>query len=121
MEARLGKRYDLGQIAASPPLIVIGWLQATVTIDLLDFRGRNPSDPAAVSAKERYDLAIEEMREAADAKDGLFELPLVPAGQSAVKGPKVLFYTENSPYISADMQEAIGIHEDFGGKNGRCC
>lgn len=112
INAQLKKRYAV-PFGTPVPEIVLGWLTTLVTRSCWHRRGYNAADPAMVELKERCDQALGEIREAADAKDGLFDLPLNDAtGGSAVVSPAPLAYTENSPYVSADNQEKQGRAED---------
>jgi hypothetical protein len=99
--------------AASPvPEAVLRWLTDFVTIDVWDRRGRNPQDPAMVSAKERYDQAMEELKEASDSKEGLFDLPIAEDADTAVTTGGPLSYSETSPYVWQDQQKAVAQSED---------
>lgn len=103
--------------ASSPvPAIALGWIIAFVDLWVWRKRGANPQDPELVRAKEAYDDAEAEIKEAADSKDGLFDLPTNDVvGDSAIAqgGPRA--YTETSPYVSADLQECQGHIEDAQG------
>lgn len=104
--------------AAAPPVpeAVLGWITAMVTVTAYDKRGRNPQDPAIVSALALRDRALEELKEAADSKDGLFDLPASEDTDSAVTTGGPLGYTETSPYVWADQQRHVGRIEDRQGR-----
>lgn len=116
LDARLRKRYAT-PFDAPAPLIVIGWLTALVTLDAYARRGFNPSgeaDQASIIAPA--DRALVEVKEAADSKEGLFDLPLrqdVPGSGIVNGGP--LGYSEISPYVWADLQARSGRREDSRG------
>lgn len=103
--------------ASTPvPEIALGWLVAFVDIAVWDRRGRNAQDPTCASALERYTEAKDELKEAADSKEGLFELPTNDqAGDTPVIRAGPLAYSETSPYVSADMQAMQGREEDLSG------
>jgi hypothetical protein len=114
LDARLRKRYAT-PFEAPAPLIVIGWLTALVTLDAYARRGFNPSgeaDQASIIAPA--DRAMAEVKEAADSKEGLFDLPLRQdaAGSSGIVNGGPLGYSEASPYIWADLQAIAGRRED---------
>lgn len=99
---------------AAPPVTetVLRWLVAIVTWNAMCRRYRNSQDPALVTFKDEYDQALAEMREAADSKDGLLELPTTEDQGSAVALASPLGYTETSPYVWQDVQEQTGRGED---------
>jgi hypothetical protein len=103
--------------AATPvPEIALGWLVSMLDMDVWDRRGVNAQDPRVIRADADLDASRDELKEAADAKEGLFELPTNDqAGDSAVNHEGPLFYSEASPYVSADRQEREGVREDIRG------
>lgn len=111
--------YDVSMVyeASTPvPEIALGWLASIIDVDFWQRRGANPSDPTIVQAVADRDSALLEIKEAADSKDGLFELPTVDSiGDSAVAKAGPLYYSEASPYVSADRQEREGFFEDCRG------
>ena len=105
---RLRKRYAV-PFAHPEPRIILRWLTAIVTPSVYRKRGGNPNDPTlALYEKDRAD-ALAELREAADAKDGLFELPLredLPGSKAVTKGP--MGSSEASPHTWTSVQaEAV--------------
>ena len=106
---RLSKRYAV-PFASPVPTILKGWCTALVTLDLYSKLGFNPSskqdDEAIVQAAQR---AREEIKEAADSKDGLFELPLrADTNERGISRGGPLAYSEASPYEWTDVQaEAV--------------
>lgn len=114
IDSRLRKRYA-SPFASPPPAIILRWLTKLVTRDAYAKRGFNPGsaqDADAISAAAESALA--EMKEAADAKDGLFDLPIKQdtADSSGVTKGAPLSYSETSPYRSFDLQVADAAQED---------
>jgi hypothetical protein len=110
MGSRLTKRYAT-PFADPVPSIVISWLVGLVTADLFAKRGFNPGsaqDEEAILG--RAQRARDEIKEAADSKDGLFDLPIredLP-GTSAITRGGPLAYSEASAYTWIDVQaEAV--------------
>lgn len=113
IEDLLRKRYDVAAIAARPPRIVKEWCEARTTRDCYVRRGVNPGSGQDKELFDRAERAETQVREAADAKDGLFELPLI-SGQdpdAVVKGAP-LGYSEESPYRWTDIEACAGRAED---------
>lgn len=114
--ARLAKRYDVALMQTAPPDIVLIWLTALVTFDFYSKRGFNPSsesDKAAIL--DAYAEAKAEVKEAADAKDGLFDLPVLSTNSPSTSGVSRGFplgYSETSPYVWQDVQAVNGSQED---------
>jgi hypothetical protein len=101
--ARLGKRYAWPFVAPAPDTF-LGWLTDLVTYDAHVKRSQNPgSEP---HYEQMATDAKAEIKEAADSKDGLFDLPLrqdLPGSSGiALGGP--LGYSEASPYTWIDRQ-----------------
>lgn len=105
---------DNAFFAPTPVLeIVLQWETKILTYEAYRKRGTDWTLPNMVQTKEDRDGALAEIKEAADSDTGLFDLPMNDA--SNVSGAKCggpLFYTETSPYVSADYQEQIGRGED---------
>lgn len=124
IDARLVKRYAV-PFADPAPEIVKLWLSTIVTFRALLKRGVDPSDLDVDLLREDYERVVGtadrpgEIKEAADAEKGLFELPLrqntVATGIS--KGaPRQ--YSEQSPYAWRDAQGAVGRSEDRSRRGG---
>lgn len=108
INSRLRKRYAV-PFDAPVPEIVLGWLALRVTPKLYERRGWDPSDAQAQSILADAQAALDEMKEAADSADGLFDLPLKQdeAESAVVKGGPIS-YSEASPYTWTDRQrEAV--------------
>jgi hypothetical protein len=98
------------------PPVALGWLVALVSFDVKTKIGRNPQDPAMLDLTADRDRALAEVKEAADSKDGLFDLPACEDTDSAVTTGGPLGYSETSPYVSIDRQARVGRWEDNRGR-----
>lgn len=114
IHGRLRKRYAL-PFAVPYPEIVLDWIVRLVSYEVLRKRGANPADPNCIQFKEDADRALAELKEAADSKDGLFDLPSPEEGPSNVSTGGPLGYTETSPYVWRDVQQQSGSSEDGSG------
>jgi hypothetical protein len=93
--------------------IILGWLTTLLDLDVMRKRGTNPQDPMVTLLVDEVARVREEVQQAADGKDGLWELPATDdAANGAVNVGGVLSYSEASPFVSADRQEREGRHED---------
>lgn len=102
--------------AATPvPETVLLWLTILVTWDAYQKRGRNPQDPLILDLKEDRVRVLAEIAQAADSKDGLFDLPASEDVDSAITTGGPIFYSESSPFVSADRQQCVGTIEDCAG------
>lgn len=117
IDTRLRKRYAV-PFASPVPSIIKRWLAWIVTMACWDRRGAGDSQQGTLErAQARYDQAIAELKEAADAKEGLFDLPLNDdASASNVTQGFPLGYTETSPYVSTDVQRKQASFEDAQGR-----
>jgi hypothetical protein len=104
--------------SAAPPVpeTVLGWIVAMVTVDVYQKRGVNPQDPMILQCVAAMDGALAELKEAADSKDGLFDLPACEDTDSAVTTGGPLGYTETSPYVWTDQERRAGRGEDGSGR-----
>lgn len=113
MNARLRKRYAV-PFATPYPVAVLHWLTALVTLDAYGKLGWQPSSESdSASIITPAGEAKTEIKEAADSKEGLFDLPLranTTAEGISKGGP--LSYSETSPYRWADLQAETGREED---------
>lgn len=106
LDARLKKRYAAPFNPASPPATVQGWLARIVTEELYLKRGIDATDEQWTRVQERAKEAKDEVKEAAESKDGLFELPLReddPTVTGVTRGSP-LVYTEAGPYHAFTLQ-----------------
>lgn len=104
INGRLRKRYA-APFANPVPEIVLGWLDAMVTVEAYQKRGWNPSDEQSKQIADAAATAFGEIKEAADSEEGLFDLPLrqnTTEDGIAKGGP--LAYSEASPYDWTDVQ-----------------
>jgi len=103
MDSVLRKRYAVP--FTEPPEVVKGWLARLVTVRVYGARGFNPSDAQSAWIEKDAESAWNEIREAADSKDGLYDLPISPTvASSAVVDGGPLGVAETSPYLWTDMQ-----------------
>src|SRR5262249_1029155 len=99
IESRLRKRYAIPFATPVPEIALIG-LVALVTLACYMRRGWNPSSAENQSILDADTRARDEIKEAADSKDGLFDLPLRnDTGASGVSAGGPLGYSETSPYV----------------------
>ena len=109
VDGKLKKRYAV-PFASPAPEIYLGWLTALVTFAGYQRRGWNPAGAENQLVIDAAKAAKDEVKEAADSRDGLFELPLresEPATSGVVAGGP-LGYSEQSPWDWTDRQtEAV--------------
>lgn len=113
IDSRLRKRYAV-PFALPAPIVVRGWLAALVTVDVDTKRGIDPESGNIDEYREEAKRALDEIKEAADAETGLFDLPQRADGSASgvsVGGPRA--YTETSPYVQTDVQREIAREEDY--------
>lgn len=116
IDARLAKRYAT-PFGAPYPETVCGWLERLVAYRCYMKRGVDPNDQQIEQIKADRDAAMAEIAEAANAVDGLFELPLreeTPERQGITKGAPIA-YAEASPYVGFSKQARTGRDEDANG------
>lgn len=130
IDARLAKRYAVpfggppapaASVRSDVPEILEDWITAIVTARAYAKRGVNPSSgdlwfaEMVITPAREAALAV---AEAANSETGLFDLPLLasvaPAGNATRGGP--LAYTERSPYVHTDVQQAAGRDDDERGE-----
>jgi hypothetical protein len=104
--ARLRKRYAV-PFTAPYPEVARGWIADLVTPLVYRRKGVDPSDEQIASADALAQTARDEIKEAADSAEGLFDLPIrqdsIDSGLStAVGGP--LSYSEPDAYKWTDVQ-----------------
>lgn len=116
LDARLAKHYAAPFDADNPPLIVKLWLARIVTRAAYQKRGIDPNDATWETANEDAKQAEAELLEAANTETGLFDLPLrsnTTDSATTKGGPFV--YSEQSPYVWADVQREAAYVEDLSG------
>ena len=113
INAQLPKRYD-APFSAPYPEIVLGWLVAIVTVEAYGRLGVNitqEQDKAFILDPDAR--ARQEIKEACDAVNGLFDLPLrANTTTSGITRGGPLGYSEQSPYVAFDRQSAVARRED---------
>jgi phage gp36-like protein len=112
-DSRLMKRYAAPFQEPYPDALVDA-VARVVAWRLLLRRGFNPSSEQDTLVKEEKDEALAWVKEAADSKEGLVELPLrqTSAGEgSAVNAGGPLGYSEQSPYTWMTLQAKAARYE----------
>lgn len=116
IDARLRKRYKVpfaNTVGDPAPEVVCEWLQRMASVDVLMKRGADPNDPTVKRVIDAAEKAEAELKEASDAADGLFDLPMRDdEDESDITKGGPLFYTERSPYVAFDTQRRVGLVED---------
>lgn len=120
IDSRLAKRYAAPFDEADPPTAVVLWLVDLVTLDMFLRRGFNPESAQDKLIVDMAEQAKADIKEAADSKDGLFELPLKqsdPAACGVSKGGP-LGQSQASPWTWTDVQSDAAHDEDSNGWSG---
>lgn len=109
--------YSTDNVFTAPtpvPETILGWLVALLDVAVLRKHGANSQDPGTQDFVALAKTALDEIAQAANSKDGLFDLPPVDGEQpSNVSTGGVISYSEaGSPYVSGDRQEFDGHCED---------
>ena len=116
IDARLRKRYSV-PFEEPYPESVCDWVARIVDPLVLKKRGVDATDEQFASIDSDAHDAWVEVKEAADAVEGLFDLPAVDtADASAISKGEPLGYSEASPYVGMDVQEELGREEDIAGE-----
>lgn len=105
IDSRLAKRYAV-PFASPTPTVVKGWLARVVTLQLYLKRGVDATDGQYASIVDQDREARDEIKEAANAVEGLFELPLKQdaPGVNGVSKGFVQGYAEPTAYDWTDKQ-----------------
>jgi len=115
IDARLRKRYVV-PFESPYPDAVCDWVARIMDPQLLKKRGVDATDEQFISIAEDAKAALEEIKEAANAEEGLFDLPAVDtADGSAISKGAPFVYSETSPYVWLDIEEETGRDEDADG------
>lgn len=86
-------------VAQTPvPEVLLQWLTALVTEDVAIRHGVNTNDPLWTKLADRATLARTQIEQAANTKDGLWDLPVSEDQGSAVDTGGPMAYSESSPY-----------------------
>jgi hypothetical protein len=109
INARLRKRYDEAQLPTNRT--ILGWCRDIVDLEVFIIRGGNPSSAQDSLWVSKHDTAKAEIKEAADAKEGLFDLPLKQDSTSTgiAKGAP-LGQAQAGPYTWLDEQAAAVLN-----------
>jgi hypothetical protein len=112
IDDRLRKRY-VTPFASPAPRIVRMWLTQLVTPRVYLKGGIDATDEQFDAVQKDAELADRQIEAAANAKEGLFELPLrsdQPGAGMTRGGPKLV--TVNSPYASRDQCDSWAREDD---------
>jgi hypothetical protein len=110
--------YSLDNLYSAPtpvPEAVLGWITTLVSLATLRKHRVDSNDPMVTLMVDETKVALEEVAQAANSNDGLFDLPINDSSDSGVKTGGPLWYSENSPYVGADLQDGYGRQEDRNG------
>lgn len=113
INARLRKRYATP--FAVKPEAVVRWMTRIVTPEAYRARGIDDADDQIETIDKDRERAYEEIKEAANAVDGLYDLPVDPlldATAISKGGPQG--YSEASPYTWTDVQSSLLSTENTG-------
>jgi len=120
IDARLAKRYAVPFASASPPEMVRNWLTRLVTPRVYYKRGVDPADKQINDLIQDAARVLEELKEAADAQNGLYDLPLrADTDGSGVSKCRVQFRADPDAYSWTDRQSAAVSQSQGRSINGR--
>lgn len=112
INSRLSKRYDT-PFGHPAPIAVQGWVVNLVQPSIELKRGVGPESSNIDEYKRLAQETVAEIKEAADAESGLFDLPLRgDTDATGIARGAALVYTETSPYVQADVQAELAHEED---------
>lgn len=104
IDGRLSKRYACPFVSPYPE-VVRRWVVRLVTPHALMRRGVNALDQMYQAIQDDATKAWEEVTEAANAKEGLWELPLKETDSTnGITRSSTLAYSERDPYSWTDVQ-----------------
>ncbi len=109
MNSRLRKRYAVPFLDTPP--IIRRWLADLVSVRCFVRLGVNPQDEQFNLVKREAEIAEEQIMEAANSVEGLFDLPLLD-DSSALTKPVVMVSSTQSPFVSQHERAVIGRRED---------
>lgn len=112
VDARLSKRYAT-PFNTPAPIAVRAWVTTLVQPAVELKRGVGPESSNYDEYKRLAGVALDELKEAANAETGLFDLPLRgDASESGIARGAPRSYSEQSPYVFTDEQGRTGREED---------
>lgn len=115
LDGRLRKRYAAPFQAPVPEAILV-WVTRIVSFRVLTRYGWDPQDPTCSLVQQDLNDALAQIKEAADAVDGLWDLPLRDdTTASGIVAPATRAYSEQGPYVGLSKQAALGREEDANG------
>lgn len=115
IDTRLRKRYPV-PFTEPYPLAIQSWLARIITPKVLRKRGVDSTDRQYVDILDDAKAAMDEVREAAESEESLFDLPpTAGASKSGVSRGGPFGYSEASPYVWMDGQAQDGRAEDAAG------
>lgn len=120
IDARLAKRYAVPFSSVSPPEMVCNWLARLVTPRVYYKRGVDPADKQIDDLVQDAARVLEELKEAADAENGLYDLPLrADADGSGISKTRVLWRADQDAYTWTDRQAFLASFPQRSGFSGR--
>lgn len=119
IDARLAKRYNV-PFGSPCPLAIQSWVARILDSRVLLRRGVDPQDDQYAMFFVDADRARAEIKEAADAELGLYDLPLLSSsGESGIVKGAPKSYSEASPYVFMARQSLRARSEDSNGEGTR--
>ena len=114
INSQLRKRYAVPFASPHPDTVRL-WLAQLVTPLAYLRLGINPLDKQQVAIEKVATTAQAEIKEAADAVEGLYDLPLrSDTDESGLAAPNTRVYSEASPFVAFDLQRETATFEDSG-------
>lgn len=115
IDSKLRKRYEVPFVSPAPE-VYLGWLVALVTPEAYRRRGWDPSDAQSAQIEQDRKDARDQVQEASDSNEGLWDLPLrQDVSSSGITKGGPLGFSETSPYAWTDVQVDTGRTEDSNG------
>lgn len=111
-EAATYSTSDQYTTATPVPEVILGWLVTLVTWDLYRRRGVNPQDSGLENLRSEVEMALAELKEAADGQNGLLDIPSSEDEDSAITTSGPMGTAQQSPYVWTDEEANAGSAED---------
>jgi len=116
IDARLAKRYAV-PFDAPAPIAVQAWVTQIVDLQVWLKRGFDGTTLDGEQYVRASQQAYDEVREAADAKDGLYDLPLrSDTTASGIARTAIRWQSNASPYVARSKVAQRGRTEDSSGE-----